>query len=327
MKNNLQDMNLDLPKLIEDFNSMKIGIKKKDNIIQDLQKEINHIAREKYHFEDYNKSLLQDVAKLTACISALNHSIANIDEYEAEKASLLEEKERLQKCIQETEKVHTLEVERLKADFRQVVEKHAKETKALEKETQSREKEMKEYYENRLNEETRKLSHLEDQMLQEHFEAEQKILKIKIECEEKTNQMKKHASKQKAPQATHHNDIFRQKYMKLEKDSQAEIAKLNQKIANLEGMIGAEKSQPLSLMLVKPTEKRVAMESDDFDPIRNFKHRKLENGHSPEITTEQKHKLEKNDLFNSKLPIIRSRPLFNSEDRPMVKIRQNSSMS
>ncbi|KAF8796091.1 hypothetical protein HNY73_000514 [Argiope bruennichi] len=94
---------------------------------------------------------------------------------------------------------------------------------------------------NKLREKENQILILENEITRLKSEKNQEIFKIQMECEEKVNKLKNRFSKHKGinflQDGLKKDEIFRQKYIKIEKESKEEISKLNNEIKDLKSQI------------------------------------------------------------------------------------------
>ncbi|GBL90139.1 hypothetical protein AVEN_135481-1 [Araneus ventricosus] len=236
---------LDLNAILEEICSWKTLLKKKDEEIDTLQQQLNNILKQNKLLKDTHASHLHEISQLNSAVSSLHITISRLQNSEVERKTLLCEKQNLKNCLDEKEKAQQIEIEELKKELEQIKSAHREDMKRELKHAEFKAQATLESFMNKIREKENQILVLQDEITKLKSEKNQGIFKIQMECEEKVNKLKSRLSKHRGINSLQDglkkDDIFRQKYIKIEKDSKEEISKLNNEIKDLKSQIEALK--------------------------------------------------------------------------------------
>ncbi|XP_054712428.1 golgin subfamily A member 6-like protein 26 [Uloborus diversus] len=271
-------LKFNLSEFLEEINALKNLLKNKDELIQNLQKELLLLRKQNETLETSNSLLLHDLSHLNDAVSSIWNAFSELHSNEDVKKKLEEEKKNLKSQLEMVEKLHHEEVAKMKEEAETLKFAYELETTRCSERTRREESEKLKECARKFAEKEKEVFNLEEKIRKLNAEKEEEILKIKLENEEKIEKLKTQLSKTKKASASlglKNDDVFRQKYVKLEKESREETARLKEEIEKLRNGVTRDDNHPLLLLLDRPDEeshtelKRKRLEPKHFSPRKN----------------------------------------------------------
>ncbi|KAG8185608.1 hypothetical protein JTE90_023307 [Oedothorax gibbosus] len=239
-------MKLELNSLLEEINSWKTLLKAKDEEIEYLHGQLSFMQGQNKTLEETQANLLQEISQFNSALSVLHNSISKLENHEAEKKILLLEKENMKVVLDEQKALHQKEIEEFRKGIQNIKLQHADELERQKSEAIHNSSSKVEKYLLRISEKESIILKLEENISKLKTENNSETLRIKVEYEEKISKLKSRLAKPKGSHSLNDDfkkdDIFRQKYIKIEKESKEEIMKLQGQIKELQAQMNLMKN-------------------------------------------------------------------------------------
>ncbi|GFR33065.1 uncharacterized protein TNCT_474531 [Trichonephila clavata] len=230
-------MKLDLSNLLEEIHSWKILLKSKDGEIEKLKYQLLNAFKQNKTLKDTNTTLLNEITQLNNVVSNLHNSISRLQNIEGERKDLLIERENLKNRLDEQEKTQLKEIEKLKKELETINSAYKEDIKKELFQSECKAQLTLENYLNKIRDTENQVVLLQEEVTKLKSEKVQEVLKVQIEYEEKINKLKSQLSKSRGIHQFQggfkKDDIFRQKYIQIEKESKEEILRLKKEIQEL----------------------------------------------------------------------------------------------
>ncbi|GIY84761.1 uncharacterized protein CDAR_281791 [Caerostris darwini] len=260
-------MKLDLNIVLKEIYSLKIVLCEKDEEIEKLHKQLANSCRQNKILKDTHASLLSEITQLNNALSDLHVSISEMKKNDVERKTWLLEKENLQNVFVEKEKIQQKEIEELKKELEKIQLEYKENMKKEQLQIESKALLTYESYINKVKEKENQILALQEEKEILQNEKNQELVKIRIEFEEKLNKLKSQLSKTKGthPLQDHlrKDDIFRQKYIQIEKESKEETSKLKKQIQELQSQVDNLKYSNRFLNLQQTTPQNITRQERD----------------------------------------------------------------
>ncbi|GFX06833.1 uncharacterized protein TNCV_1201501 [Trichonephila clavipes] len=212
-------------------------LKRKDDEIEKLKCQLLNTFKQNKTLKDTNTTLLSEVTQLNKVVSNLHNSISRLQNIEGERKALLIERENLKNHLDEQEKAQLKEIEKLKKELERINSTYKEDIKNELLQSECKAQLTLESYLNKIRDKENHVVLLQEKVTELKNEKDQEVLKIQIECEEKINKLKSQLSKSRRIHQFQggfkKDDIFRQKYIQIEKESKEEILRLKKEIEEL----------------------------------------------------------------------------------------------
>ncbi|GIY95646.1 uncharacterized protein CEXT_778721 [Caerostris extrusa] len=264
-------MKLDLNIVLKEIYSLKIVLCEKDEEIEKLHKQLANSCRQNKILKDTHASLLSEITQLNNALSDLHVSISEMKKNDVERKTWLLEKENLQNVFIEKKSRNYVGTTKRNGRVKKRIKKIQLECKENMKKEQlqieSKALLTYESYINKVKEKENQILALQEEKEILQNEKNQELVKISIEFEEKLNKLKSQLSKTKGthPLQDHlrKDDIFRQKYIQIEKESKEETSKLKKQIQELQSQVDNLKYSNRFLNLQQTTPQNITRQERD----------------------------------------------------------------
>ncbi|GFT02969.1 uncharacterized protein NPIL_422231 [Nephila pilipes] len=225
-------MKLDLNNLLEEIQSWKILLRRKDDEIGKVKYQLLNAFKQSKVLKDSNTALLNEVTQLNNIVANLHNCISRLQNSEVERKILLSERESLKNCLNEQEKAQQKEIEKLKKELDKVNSTYREDIKKELLQSECKVQLTLESYRNEIRDKENQTLLLQEEVTKLKNEKDQEVLKIQIE-QRGIYQLQDGLKK---------DDIFRQKYIQIEKESKEEILNLKKQIQELQSQIDSLKN-------------------------------------------------------------------------------------